>query len=89
MSGVCTGSGLIRVPWPICSVATLPAGRKDTLYRCHDQFLEHKQALFIHLQRALEGSIQREFEVLLYDLTSTYFESDPPFGEEDKRHFGY
>ena len=29
------------------------------------------------------------FDVLLYDLTSTYFESDPPFGEEDKRRFGY
>ena len=27
------------------------------------------------------------FDVLLYDLTSTYFESDPPF--EDKRQFGY
>jgi transposase len=27
--------------------------------------------------------------VLLYDLTSTYFESEPPFAEEDKRKFGY
>jgi hypothetical protein len=26
---------------------------------------------------------------LLYDLTSTYFESDPPFPEKDKRQFGY
>ena len=30
-----------------------------------------------------------KFEVLLYDLTSTYFESDPPFPEGDKRQFGY
>ena len=29
------------------------------------------------------------FEVLLYDLTSTYFESDPPFAEGDKRRYGY
>ena len=29
------------------------------------------------------------FDVLLYDLTSTYFESDPPLDEEDKRRFGY
>jgi len=29
------------------------------------------------------------FEVLLYDLTSVYFESDPPFPEGDKRRFGY
>jgi transposase len=26
---------------------------------------------------------------LLYDLTSTYFESDPPFEETDKRRYGY
>jgi transposase len=30
-----------------------------------------------------------KFDVLLYDLTSTYFESDPPFPEGDKRQFGY
>ena len=29
------------------------------------------------------------FDVLLYDLTSTYFESDPPYAEGDKRRFGY
>jgi len=27
--------------------------------------------------------------VLLYDLTSTYFESDPPLDEQDKRRHGY
>ena len=27
--------------------------------------------------------------MLLYDLTSTYFESDPPDDENDKRRFGY
>ena len=30
-----------------------------------------------------------KFDVLLYDLTWTYFESDPPFPEGDKRRFGY
>ena len=30
-----------------------------------------------------------KFDVLLYDLTSTYFESDPPFPEGDKRKYGY
>jgi hypothetical protein len=29
------------------------------------------------------------FDVLLYDLTSTYFESDPPADPQDKRRFGY
>jgi hypothetical protein len=30
-----------------------------------------------------------KFEVLLYNLTSNYFQSDPPFPEGDKRRFGY
>jgi len=30
-----------------------------------------------------------EFDVLLYDLTSTYFEANPPFDDEDKRRYGY
>src|SRR4051794_41267612 len=29
------------------------------------------------------------FDVLLYDLTSTYFEAEPPFPEGDKHRFGY
>jgi transposase len=62
---------------------------KDTLYRCLDLLLEHKQALFGHLSQRWQDLFGVKFEVLLYDLTSTYFESDPPFGEEDKRQFGY
>jgi transposase len=61
----------------------------DTLYRCLDQLLEHKAALFSHLQQRWQDLFAAEFEVLLYDLTSTYFESDPPFPEGDKRRFGY
>jgi transposase len=62
---------------------------KDTLYRCLDLLLEHKRALFDHLSQRWQDLFGVKFEVLLYDLTSTYFESDPPFGEEDKRQFGY
>lgn len=61
----------------------------DTLYRCLDQLLEHKAALFSHLQQRWKDLFAAEFDVLLYDLTSTYFESDPPFAEGDKRRFGY
>jgi transposase len=61
--------------------------QKDTLYRCHDRLLEHKEDLFVHLKRRWEELFEARCEVLLYDLTSTYFESDPPF--EDKRQFGY
>ena len=61
--------------------------QKDTLYRCHDRLLEHKEDLFKHLKGRWETLFDARCEVLLYDLTSTYFESDPPF--EDKRQFGY
>jgi transposase len=61
----------------------------DTLYRCLDQLLEHKSALFSHLQQRWKDLFAAQFDVLLYDLTSTYFESDPPFPEGDKRRFGY
>jgi transposase len=60
---------------------------KDTLYRCHDRLLEHKEDLFKHLKSRWETLFDARCEVLLYDLTSTYFESDPPF--DDKRQFGY
>lgn len=63
--------------------------QKDNLYRCLDKLLEHREELFKHLRRRWEDLFGVKFEVLLYDLTSTYFESDPPFGEADKRKYGY
>jgi hypothetical protein len=59
------------------------------LYRCHDRLLEHKRDLFSHLQARWRDLFNVSFEVLLYDLTSTYFESDPPMDDEDKRRHGY
>ena len=59
------------------------------LYACHDKLLEHKEALFSHLVERWRDLFNVSFEVLLYDLTSTYFESDPPLDEDDKRRHGY
>src|SRR6202047_4957545 len=59
------------------------------LYRCHDRLLEHKQALFDHLTGRWRGLFTAGFDLLLYDLTSTYFEAEPPFTDDDKRRFGY
>jgi hypothetical protein len=59
------------------------------LYRCHDRLLEHKTALFDHLVDRWRDLFNASFDVLLYDLTSTYFEAEPPFPEGDKRRFGY
>jgi len=59
------------------------------LYACHDRLLAHKEALFSHLVERWRDLFNVTFDVLLYDLTSTYFESDPPLDESDKRRHGY
>ncbi len=60
---------------------------KDTLYRCLDRLLPHKEDLFKHLKQQWEELFDAKFEVLLYDLTSTYFESSPVEGS--KKQYGY
>jgi transposase len=62
---------------------------KNALYRCLDKLLEHKRAMFTHLTQRWQDLFGARFEVLLYDLTSTYFESAPPDNEQDKRRYGY
>ena len=62
---------------------------KNTLYRCLDKVLTHKLALFGHLRQRWQDLFGAQFDVLLYDLTSTYFESVPPGDDADKRRFGY
>ena len=52
--------------------------QKDNLYRCLDKLLAHKTELFSFLQQRWKTLFEAKFEVLLYDLTSTYFECDPP-----------
>ena len=47
---------------------------KDRLYRCLDRILEHKQDCRRYLKSRWEDMFGIEFDVLLYDLTSTYFE---------------
>src|ERR1700737_5115227 len=62
---------------------------KNSLHRCLDKLLLHKAALFSHLRQRWQDLFAAKFEILLYDLTSTYFESDPPDNDKDKRRFGY
>lgn len=49
---------------------------KDRLYRCLDRLLEHKQELFQHLRQRWQDLFAPRFDVLFYDLTSTYFEGE-------------
>jgi transposase len=49
---------------------------KDRLYRCLDRVLQHKQELFVYLKQKWADLFGADFEVLLYDLTSTYLEGE-------------
>src|SRR2546427_5068437 len=60
---------------------------KDRLYRCLDRVLEHKQDLFVHLQQRWKDLFAAEFDLLLYDLTSTYVEGEAE--QNPKARYGY
>ena len=62
---------------------------KDTLYRCLDKLTDHREALFSFLKTQWSLLFNASYDILLYDLTSTYFECDPPQDEEALRRFGY
>jgi hypothetical protein len=57
------------------------------LYRCLDRLVEHKDALNRHLVERWRTLFDAKFDVLLYDLTSTYFEGQ---GQQNpKARHGY
>src|SRR6202795_2830191 len=60
---------------------------KDRLYRCLDRVLEHKPELFVHLQQRWKDLFDAEFDLLLYDLTSTYVEGEAE--QNPKAKYGY
>lgn len=59
----------------------------QNLYRCLDKLVRHKEGLFSFLKQRWQDLFNVGFDVLLYDLTSTYFECDPP--GHGKRKHGY
>jgi len=61
---------------------------KNALDRRLDKLVEHKPALFTHPRQRWQDLFGARFDILLYDLTSTYFESDPPSDDSDKRRHG-
>ena len=60
---------------------------KDRLYRCLDRLLEHKQQLFQHLRQRWQDLFEAQFDVLFYDLTSTYFEGEAEGIDKAKRGY--
>jgi transposase len=62
-------------------------GGKDQLYSVLDRLLKHRDALFTHLQGKWRDLFGARLEVLLYDLTSTYFEGQAQ--DIQKARYGY
>src|SRR5881628_1255290 len=60
---------------------------KDRLYRCLDRVLQHKQELFVWLKQKWADLFGADFDVLLYDLTSTYFEGEMEQNPKAKRGY--
>lgn len=60
---------------------------KDRLYRALDQLLPHKAALEGHLSKRVGELFALDNEVLLYDVTSTYFEGEAAANAQAKRGY--
>jgi len=67
--------------------ADFVVAEKDRLYRCLDRLLEHKEELFVHLQQRWKNLFDVSFDVLLYDLTSTYVEGEAELNPKAKRGY--
>ena len=53
-----------------------------------DGLLEHEDALSAHPRQRWSDLFGAKSDVLLYDITSTYFECDVPEDQTDPRRFG-
>jgi transposase len=60
---------------------------KNRLYECLDRIEEHRAALFTHLQARWKDLFGATYDLLLYDLTSTYFEGE--MEQAPKAKYGY
>ena len=57
---------------------------KNRLYRCLDRILPYKDQLCQYLKKQWQSMFKLEYDVLLYDLTSTYFEGLCPGNSKAK-----
>lgn len=82
LSRLCDPSSELRIAEDIyertalCDLLGVPAGKvnDDRLYRSLDSLLPHKSELEKHLKERLGELFEIEYDLLLYDATSTYFE---------------
>ncbi len=70
--------------YPKTSVSDLLGVSEDQvddnrLYRCLDKLLPHKEALEVHLKNRMGELFDLEYDLLMYDVTSTFFEGRADF----------
>ncbi len=65
----------------------VPADRvnPDRLYRAHDHLLKHKDDIEKHLKQRYTTLFDAQYDLLLYDVTSTYFEGEAKRNPQAKR----
>jgi transposase len=60
---------------------------EDRLYPSLDRLLPHKTALVKHLQQRLGELFQLDYDLLLYDVSSTYFEGEAAANSQAQRGY--
>src|ERR1035437_7053058 len=73
-SGICTATGFCPARWISCSMKIFAVAAKNRLYECLNRIDAHRAELFIPLQARWKDLFGAAYNLLLYDLTSTYFE---------------
>jgi len=73
----------------IADLLGVPADKvnDDRLYRALDKLLPHKEALEMHLKNRLGELFDLKYDLLLYDVTSTYFEGEAAGNPKAKRGY--
>ncbi|MCP4204276.1 MAG: IS1634 family transposase [bacterium] len=60
---------------------------KDRLYRAHTRVLPHKEAIEKHLKERFTTLFDAQFDLMFYDITSTYFEGEAKANPQAKRGY--
>jgi hypothetical protein len=63
------------------------AVNKDRLYRAHDHLLKQKEAIEKHLKERFTTLFDAQYDLLLYDVTSTYFEGEAKANPQARRGY--
>jgi len=74
---------------PLADLLGIPEEKMNDnrLYRALDKLLPYKSALEKHLKEQLGELFQLKYDLLLYDVTSTYFEGESAANEQARRGY--